>query len=195
MDGVGNAGVGDEDVDVEEVADLAVAGLADLGGVGEEDDLAGRAHHGPGQAGLLDEGGDDAGVQVQAVATEEELGAADMFQPFDGVIVPDGQGLPHQGPAEDANINWLSPIGKAFAKARNDYGFTDAYNYLLYTDNYHPQRYGAYLKACVNYLILFGEPFGPAPADCDVPPADAAKLRAAAEAIVLGPGRETYHVR
>ena len=97
--------------------------------------------------------------------------------------------------AEDANINWLSPIGKAFAKARNDYGFTDAYNYLLYTDNYHPQRYGAYLKACVNYLILFGEPFGPAPADCDVPPADAAKLRAAAEAIVLGPGRETYHVR
>ena len=96
---------------------------------------------------------------------------------------------------EDKDINWLSPIGKAFAKARNEYGFTSAYNYLLYTDNYHPHRYGAYLKACVNYLLLYGQPFGDHPADCDVPPAEAAKLRAAAEAVVLGPGRETYHIR
>ena len=96
---------------------------------------------------------------------------------------------------EDKDINWLSPIGKAFAKARNDYGFTGAYNYLLYTDNYHPHRYGAYLKACVNYLLLYGQPFGDHPADCDVPPTEAAKLRAAAEAVVLGPGRETYHIR
>lgn len=86
----------------------------------------------------------------------------------------------------DPNVSRLSPIGKAFAAARSKYGFDSAYNYLLYTDNYHPSRYGSYLKACVNYLILFGEKFGPNPADCDIPAADAAKLRAAAEEIVFG---------
>ena len=86
----------------------------------------------------------------------------------------------------DPNVDLVSPIGKAFALARTGYGFDSAYNWLLYTDNYHPHRYGAYLKACVNYLLLFGEPFGPHPADCDVPPEIAARLRAAAEKIVLG---------
>lgn len=86
----------------------------------------------------------------------------------------------------DENINYLSPIGKAFAKARSEGGFGAAYNYLLYTDNYHPSRYGSYLKACVNYLILFGEPFGAHPADCDIPSEDAAKLRSVAEKIVFG---------
>ena len=83
-------------------------------------------------------------------------------------------------------MDLVSPIGKAFALARSGYGFDSAYNWLLYTDNYHPHRYGAYLKACVNYLLLFGEPFGSHPADCDVPPEIAARLRAAAEKIVLG---------
>ncbi|MCR5325951.1 MAG: hypothetical protein K6E37_04270 [Bacteroidales bacterium] len=86
----------------------------------------------------------------------------------------------------DPNIDLVSPIGKAFALARTEYGFTSKYNWLLYTDNYHPHRYGSYLKACVNYLILFGEPFGDHPADCDVPPAEAAKLREVATKIVLG---------
>lgn len=87
----------------------------------------------------------------------------------------------------DSNVDLVSPIGKAFALARSsEYGFADNYNWLLYTDNYHPHRYGSYLKACVNYLILFGEPFGSTPADCDVPPAEAAKLRRIAEIIVLG---------
>ena len=87
----------------------------------------------------------------------------------------------------DPNTDMLSPIGKAFALARStEYGFRENYNWLLYTDNYHPGRYGSYLKACVNYLVLFGEPFGEHPADCDVPAAEAAKLRAVAEKIVLG---------
>ena len=98
--------------------------------------------------------------------------------------------------AEDPNINWISPIGKAFTLARSDeYGYQSAVNYLLYTDNYHPHRYGSYLKACVNYLILFGEPFGTHPADCDIPAADAAKLREIAEKIVIDYGRELYHIR
>ena len=87
----------------------------------------------------------------------------------------------------DPNIDEVSPIGKAFALARSsEYGITGAYNYLLYTDNFHPHRYGSYLKACVNYLMLFREPFGAHPADCDIPAADAARLREIAEKIVLG---------
>jgi len=86
----------------------------------------------------------------------------------------------------DPNVDIVSPIGKAFALARSQYGFNSAYNWLLYTDNYHPNRYGSYLKACVNYLILFGERFGSHPADCDVPAAEAAKLREVATKIVFG---------
>ena len=88
--------------------------------------------------------------------------------------------------AADPNVDIVSPIGKAFALARSQYGFNSAYNWLLYTDNYHPNRYGSYLKACVNYLILFGERFGSHPADCDVPAAEAAKLREIATKIVFG---------
>ncbi len=87
----------------------------------------------------------------------------------------------------DPNIDTVSPIGKAFALARSDvWGFNAPYNWLLYTDNYHPHRYGSYLKACVNYLMLFGEPFGEHPADCDIPSDIAARLRAIATEIVLG---------
>ena len=88
--------------------------------------------------------------------------------------------------AADPNVDIVSPIGKAFALARSQYGFNSTYNWLLYTDNYHPNRYGSYLKACVNYLILFGERFGDHPADCDVPAAEAAKLREIATKIVFG---------
>ena len=51
---------------------------------------------------------------------------------------------------------------------------------------YHPNRYGSYLKACVNYLILFGEPFGDNPADCEIPHDIAVRLRQAATEIVFG---------
>ena len=30
---------------------------------------------------------------------------------------------------------------------------------LFYTDSKHPNRNGAYLKSCVNYLVIFGEKF------------------------------------
>lgn len=96
--------------------------------------------------------------------------------------------------AQSKDINWLSPIGKAFANARSNYGFTSAYNYLTYTDNYHDSREGAYLKACVNYLILFGDDFTEFAPDCDLAPADAAKLRQAARDIVMA-DRESFHIR
>ena len=95
---------------------------------------------------------------------------------------------------ECKEINWIAPLGRAFSIARKEQGFTEEYNYLQYTDNYHPNNYGAYLKACVYYLIMFGEHFGDAPADCSVDSVNAKKLRDAAEKAVLT-NREEFHVR
>lgn len=98
--------------------------------------------------------------------------------------------------AEVTNINWISPILKAFTRARDVYGFTSAYNYLENTDNYHPSEFGSYLKACVDYLIMFGDDFGP-DSDCDLPSEEAGKLRQAARETVIPDAatRETFHIR
>jgi hypothetical protein len=75
----------------------------------------------------------------------------------------------------------MSPVGEAFRIVRSERPDIN----LLYTDNHHQSYYGAYLKSCVNYLIIFGEPFGEAPADCAVEPEIAAYLRSVAERVVL----------
>lgn len=98
---------------------------------------------------------------------------------------------------DDANIKgttylcdkldaWLSPIGLAFKKARES-GFTDLYH----TDNHHPNRNGAYLKSCVNYLLLYGERFDANVSDCTLDAKTAARLRSIAEEVVLG-ALDTY---
>ena len=59
-------------------------------------------------------------------------------------------------------------------------------NNLLYSpDGYHQSPYGSYLKSCVNYLLLFGEPFGENTSDCGLEKERAAALRNIAEIIVL----------
>ena len=83
--------------------------------------------------------------------------------------------------AADDNVACVSPIGVAFDKAYSA-GITD----LWYTDSKHPNNNGAYLKACVNYLVIFGEPFDENAVDCGVAADIAAKLRAIAEYVVLG---------
>ena len=75
----------------------------------------------------------------------------------------------------------MSPVGEAFRIVRSERPDIN----LLYTDNHHQSYYGAYMKSCVNYLILFGEPFGESPADCAVEPEIAAYLRSVAERVVL----------
>ena len=77
-------------------------------------------------------------------------------------------------------VDWLSPIGVAFRKA-NDEGYS-----LLHTDYFHQNRNGSYLKSCVNYLMIYGEPFGDNPADCGVDAAIAKRFREIAEEVVLG---------
>lgn len=72
-----------------------------------------------------------------------------------------------------------SPIGWAFQKAR-------AAGIKLYSsDDKHPNRNGAYLKACVNYLIMYGERFDQNVTNEEIPAATAATLRRIAEEVVL----------
>lgn len=75
----------------------------------------------------------------------------------------------------------VSPIAEAFRYCREEHP-----DIMLYhTDGHHQSVYGSYLKSCVNYLILFGEPFGDNPADCGLDKKKTAVLRSIAEMIVL----------
>lgn len=75
----------------------------------------------------------------------------------------------------------VSQIAEAFKYCREEHP-----DIMLYhTDSYHPSVYGSYLKSCVNYLVLFGEPFGDDPADCGIDSVKAAVLRSIAERTVL----------
>jgi hypothetical protein len=83
--------------------------------------------------------------------------------------------------AKAADIDDVSPIGKAFKYVREEHP-----DIMLYhTDGHHQSPYGSYLKSCVNYLLLFGEPFGDSPADCGLDPKKTAVLRKVAEKIIL----------
>lgn len=80
----------------------------------------------------------------------------------------------------------VSPIGEAFVVCRRDYPDIDLY----VEDAKHQSAYGSYLKACVNYLMIYGEPFvadnaqeGLIPADLD--PTKCAILRSIAENLIL----------
>jgi len=85
----------------------------------------------------------------------------------------------------------VSPIGQAFKLARERHPEIELYH----SDVKHQGPYGAYLKACVNYLVLYGEPFGSTPADCGLNPTYTAKLRAVAEDTVLGNESKYYITR
>ena len=75
----------------------------------------------------------------------------------------------------------VSPIADAFDLVRKERPDINLYH----TDNYHQSNEGSYLKSCVNYLMLFGEPFGDNPADCLIDKDVAHFLRSVAERVVL----------
>lgn len=90
-----------------------------------------------------------------------------------------GKGIKVMARAADADV---SPIRDAFRMAN-----IERPDILLFADDgYHQSIYGSYLKSCVNYLVLFGEPFGENPSDCGVDPKKAAALRNIAETVVFG---------
>ena len=72
----------------------------------------------------------------------------------------------------------LSPIGRAFILGR-ERGL-----HLYWKDRFHQSFAGAYLKACVNYLLLFGEPFTAGVSDYTLDPDTAALCRQIAAEVV-----------
>lgn len=63
-------------------------------------------------------------------------------------------------------MDCISPIGDAFAIVRAERPDIA----LLRSDNHHQSEFGAYLKACVNYIVIYGGTFSPATATCDLDP-------------------------
>lgn len=75
----------------------------------------------------------------------------------------------------------VSPIADAFRIVRAERPDINLYH----TDRHHQSVYGSYLKSCVNYLVIYGEPFGESPADCLLDQDITAYLRTIAERVVL----------
>ena len=75
----------------------------------------------------------------------------------------------------------VSPIGDAFEIVYNENKDIRLYD----TDNKHQSHYGAYLKACVNYLVVTGEAFSGTVATCGLEKEKAEYLQKIAERTVL----------
>lgn len=75
----------------------------------------------------------------------------------------------------------VSHIAEAYALVRKERPDIN----LFSADNKHQDILGSYLKSCVNYLTIFGEPFGDNPADCGIDHETAEYLRSVAERVVL----------
>lgn len=75
----------------------------------------------------------------------------------------------------------ISPIGEAFIISRAEHPEINLYA----GDAKHQSAYGSYLKACVNYLLIYGKPFSGKPANCGLDAKACAHLRAIAERVVL----------
>lgn len=70
----------------------------------------------------------------------------------------------------------VSPIGRAFAGIRREHPEIA----LILKDRLHQTMSGAYLKSCVNYLMIFGGDFDGKVSDCGLPAEEAGILRTAA---------------
>lgn len=70
----------------------------------------------------------------------------------------------------------ISPIGDAFAIVRAERPDIA----MLQPDNHHQTEFGAYLKACVNYIIIYGGTFSPATSTCGLDPATCIYLQGVA---------------
>lgn len=75
----------------------------------------------------------------------------------------------------------VSPIADAFALCRAERPDIHLYN----DDQHHQSDYGAYLKSCVNYLLIYGEKFTPSASACGLNAEYCKYLRTIAEKVVL----------
>jgi hypothetical protein len=81
----------------------------------------------------------------------------------------------------------VSPIGLGFRVGREE-------NLkLIFTDNKHQNREGAYMKACINYLFVYKTRFTTNVSNCGVDPTVAKKIRDIAERVVFDGVEENYN--
>ncbi len=81
----------------------------------------------------------------------------------------------------------VSPIGLGFRVGREE-------NLkLIFTDNKHQNRDGAYMKACINYLFVYKTRFTTNVSNCGVDPTVAKKIRDIAERVVFDGVEENYN--
>ena len=102
-----------------------------------------------------------------------EFGGFGSLEEFDRLLAEGSAMLAAAGNCK------VSPVGQAFAKARTQKAASTLYD----TDAKHPGLAGAYLKACVTYLVISGKPFYGEVPSCGLPEDEAAKLRTIAESI------------
>lgn len=118
-----------------------------------------------------------------------DYGTCGTYEAFDSLMTVGAEHMVRNASAAFPETKFaVSPIGKAFTVVRNERPDLKIYS----DDNHHQSEYGAYLKACVNYLVLFGEEFHSEPAegaltsvDCGLPHETAEYLRHVAESVVL----------
>lgn len=106
---------------------------------------------------------------------KDEYGGFGSFEEFDKCADKGAEAL------AKLILGEVSPIAQAFAVVRAERPDINLYS----TDYHHPADFGAYLKACVNYLVMFKTPFGDNPADFALNPEVTAYLRSVAERVVL----------
>ena len=80
----------------------------------------------------------------------------------------------------------VSPIGLGFRVAREQ-GLK-----LIYSDNKHQNREGAYMKACINYLFVYKTRFTSSVSNCGLDAATAKSIRDIAERVVFEGVEENY---
>lgn len=117
----------------------------------------------------------------------DDFGGFGSIEKFDALMA-DGTSrlVRNAGTAFPGHDFGISPLAQAFDAVRNGDSDID-----LYTgDRKHPSIYGAYLKACVNYLMIYGGKFHSVPApdsrtsvDCGLPHEKAEYLRHVAEQV------------
>ena len=114
---------------------------------------------------------------------KEDYRGYGSYDKYDYMLMKGAQMLTEQ--LKEYNVTF-SPIGLGFRVARGE-GIS-----LLHTDNHHPNRAGAYLKSCINYLMIYGKPFSSTVSSCGVDATLAAKLRQIAQRVVLEGVDESY---
>lgn len=105
----------------------------------------------------------------------KENGGFGTIERFDSLLVAGSCKM------ADAEGAWISPIGEAFRRCR-----AERPDIVIYRgDDKHQNEYGAYIKACVNYLIIFGRYFSGDVPCFGLDPRKADYIRGVAEQTVL----------